>query len=210
MGKRSSTRSSANTTAMTATLRWILADVESMIPSFGFAGTVKAVPSIGDPVPSSPLPLPKDTNVALLFTRHMGCPFCEKEIRRVIQLAKEEANKDIRFIIITSVSSYDLERFVLNELGLGPVLPLNVTCFGDAERRVYLAYGLGELSLLNVINKEVMNQVGELRKEGISNRLTRGTRWQTNGGFAIDKQGKVRFVHVGTDSRDMTDLQAAL
>ena len=109
-------------------------------------------------------------------------------------------------------------------------IPDNVILYGDAEKRVYGAFGLGELGWDGVINRSVLKQVGDLKKEGISNRLTRGTRceqlalksrsvtvnnglilrWQTNGGFAIDEGGIVRYVHVGRDSGDITDLQAAI
>lgn len=64
---------------------------------------------------------------------------------------------------------------MVNELG--QTVPDNVTLFGDAERRVYPAWGLGELGWGGLVPKNVLKQMGELRKEGISNRLTRGTRY---------------------------------
>lgn len=73
-----------------------------------------------------------------------------------------------------SVPTYELTKFVTEELALQ--VSENVTLHGDAERRVYAAWGLGELSLLEIINKDIMSQVGELKKQGIANRLTRGTR----------------------------------
>lgn len=65
---------------MAATLNWIVKDVESMIPSWNFSSSVKAVPSIGQAAPPSPLQLPKQQAAVLLFTRHVGCPFCEKGV----------------------------------------------------------------------------------------------------------------------------------
>lgn len=102
---------------------------------------------------------------------------CSTEIRRLVELANKPENTSITFIIIThSVSTYQLHEFIHNELKLDP-LPSNITLFGDAERKVYAAHGLGELSLLNVINRDILKQVMDLKNnEGIANRLTRGTR----------------------------------
>ncbi|KAK9895090.1 hypothetical protein P389DRAFT_172668 [Cystobasidium minutum MCA 4210] len=196
---------------MAATLKWIAADVESLLPSWSYGSSVnnKKI-EIGDTPPASPLQIPDGKSV-LLFTRHMGCPFCEKEIRHLVELAKQPENSSITFVIIThSVSTHQLYEFINNELKVDP-LPSNITLFGDAERKVYAAYGLGELSLLNVINRDILKQVMDLKNnEGIANRLTRGTRWQTNGAYAISSDRKITYKHVGKDSSDMADLKAAI
>ena len=87
----------------------------------------------------------------------------------------------MNFNIVThSVTTSDLEQFVANEVGLS--LPTNVKCHGDPQRDVYAAYGLGEIGITSVINRNVLSQLGDLKKEGITNRLTRGTR------CALDKE----------------------
>jgi hypothetical protein len=93
-----------------------------------------------------------------------------------VDLAKKTENPSITFVIIThSVSTHTLHEFIHDELALEP--SKNIILFGDTERKVYAAYGLGELSLLNVINKAILKQVVDLKNnEGIANRLTRGTR----------------------------------
>lgn len=120
-------------------------------------------------------------------------------------------NNQLNFTIVShSVSSHELDEFVIKELEQVD-LPRNVNLYGDAERRVYKAFGLGELGWGDVINGEVLHKVSELKtQEGISNRLTRGTRWQTNGGFSIDSDGRIRYAHVGKNSADMMDLGAAI
>ena len=98
-----------------------------------------------------------------------------------MKLAQSPENVDINFIIVThSVSTGELEQFVMKELDLS--LPTNVKCHGDTQRDVYAAYGLGEIGITSVINRNVLSQLGELKKEGITNRLTRGTR------CALDKR----------------------
>ena len=97
------------------------------------------------------------------------------EIKQLVALARKPENGKIQFIIIThSVSTYELEKFVTEELEQSP--GSNVTLHGDAERRVYASYGIGELGLTSIINADIMSQVGKLKREGIANRLTRGTR----------------------------------
>jgi hypothetical protein len=102
--------------------------------------------------------------------------FSYVEIRKLVELAKPSDNSNITFVIIThSVSTHTLHEFIYQELKLEP--SSNVKLFGDAERKAYAAYGLGELSLLNVVNGDIIKEVMDMKKnEGIANRLTRGTR----------------------------------
>lgn len=47
--------------------------------------------------------------------------------------------------------------------------------------------------------------------EGIWNRGTEsGTRWQTSGSFAIDKEGMVRWVEVARSADEIADFEEAL
>jgi hypothetical protein len=58
-----------------STLRWIVNDLESMIPSFQFNEKKRDTPKVGEQAPTSPLLLPDDKSAVLLFTRHVGCPY---------------------------------------------------------------------------------------------------------------------------------------
>jgi hypothetical protein len=35
-------------------------------------------------------------------------------------------------------------------------------------------------------------------------------RWQTNGAYAVGDDGKIRYAHIGKNSGDMADLDAAI
>jgi hypothetical protein len=54
---------------MASTLNWIVKDVESMIPSWNYASSVKTAPQIGDTAPASGLQLPEGQSTVILLTR---------------------------------------------------------------------------------------------------------------------------------------------
>lgn len=158
-----------------STLQWIVNDLESMIPSWGFNNSIKPLPKVGEDAPPSSLPLQKGKNSIVIFTRHIGCPFCTAEIRNLLRTARKPAYLDLQFMIVAhSNPTYEVEKFIVEELE--EEIPSNVTVVGDPERKAYMAYGLGELGWGDVINQKIISQVKEMAKEGNKNRLTRGTR----------------------------------
>jgi len=63
-----------------------------------------------------------------------------------------------------------------------------------------------------MINRSIFNAVGEYKEEeGIDLRPTgEGSyRWQNSGGFAIDRDGKVRWKKIAKDSSDICDYSEA-
>ncbi|KAL7009695.1 hypothetical protein EMMF5_000603 [Cystobasidiomycetes sp. EMM_F5] len=193
---------------LTDSLRWIGADLYSLAPSYGFADKVKPL-AVGDDAPTTPISLKKGSPSILLFTRHLGCPYCELEIRQIVKEAQKPKNENTTFyIVIHSVQTQVVESFLQNELGVP--IPANVVCYGDEERLAYAEWGLGEIGLYAIFKPEVLAGVWNMRKDGIKNRYTRGTRWQTNGGFAVDADNKVRYIHIGKDSSDVTNLRKAM
>lgn len=65
----------------------------------------------------------------------------------------------------------------------------------DSEWEIYAQWGLGVSSFWHVLSPWSMWSVYKLGKEeGIWNRSTEsGSRWQTSGSFAIDKEGMVAW-----------------
>ena len=57
----------------------------------------------------------------------------------------------------------------------------------------------------------MITELQKLRKEGIVNTQTgNGSwRWQNSGGFAVDKEGKIRWRKIAKDSSDMCDYAEA-
>lgn len=82
----------------------------------------------------------------------------------------------------------------------------------DEERDVYAAWGLGLSSYWYAMNPlAVYNAVQLGKQEGIWNRTVEsGSRWQTSGAFAVDRNNVVKWVSVARSSSDVPDLRAAL
>lgn len=81
----------------------------------------------------------------------------------------------------------------------------------DAERDIYAQWGLGVSSAWHVTSPWVLYSLYRLGKdEGVWNKPTEsGSRWQTGGAFAVDKDGLVRWAHVSKTADDLPDFSAA-
>jgi len=79
----------------------------------------------------------------------------------------------------------------------------------DAERKVYAEWGLGVSSAWHVLNPQSLYSAYKLGKqEGIWNRPTEsGSRWQTSGSFAVDKEGIVRWKKVSNAADDVPNFE---
>lgn len=88
----------------------------------------------------------------------------------------------------------------------------DVTVIVDDGRELYAKYGLGVSSAWHVLNPWSMWNVFRLgQKEKIWNRPTEsGTRWQTSGSWAVDKEGVVRWGGVGRSADDVPDFEEAV
>ncbi|RBR11864.1 uncharacterized protein FIESC28_08811 [Fusarium coffeatum] len=88
----------------------------------------------------------------------------------------------------------------------------NIDMVIDEERDLYANWGLGISSTWHAVNPFTMWNVFSLGKnEGIWNRPTEsGSRWQTSGAFAVDRDGTVRWAQVARTADDLPDLKAAM
>lgn len=78
--------------------------LSSVIPRTLTSPTVSALPEVGADAPSplGPINFKADTAdrrpTLVAFVRHCGCPFAEKEVRRLAKQA--EANSELRIVIV--------------------------------------------------------------------------------------------------------------
>ncbi|RFN47192.1 thioredoxin-like fold protein [Fusarium flagelliforme] len=88
----------------------------------------------------------------------------------------------------------------------------NIDMVIDEERDLYANWGLGISSTWHAVNPFTMWNVFSLGKnEGIWNRPTEsGSRWQTSGAFAVDRDGTVRWAQVARTADDLPDLKGAM
>jgi len=158
-------------------MAWILNDIKSIIPSS--APELSPTPAIGDRAPQDSIKLPSGA-VLLNFLRHLGplvcaseiaisltysigCPFCEKTTRDMIKIANEK--QDIQFLAVAHATQAEIDSW---KKDLHLEVPKNMSILSDPERKIYAAYGVGELDFMSIFGGDVFKKVGELKKQGIS------------------------------------------
>ncbi|KAF5583876.1 thioredoxin-like fold [Fusarium pseudocircinatum] len=161
---------------------------------------------VGSKAPwSQHLRLPDGKPTLVVFLRHCGCPFAEKTFRALADLSDKVPG--VHCVAISHSSEEATDNW----------LPLvggtwNVDVVIDEERDLYAKWGLGISSTWHAVNPLTLWNVFSLGKnEGIWNRPTEsGSRWQTSGAFAVDRDGTIRWAHVARTADDMPDLNAAM
>lgn len=170
------------------------------------------------------LRLPDGKPTIVVFLRHCGCPcmyipnlnpyplvstahhqsVAEKTFKSLAALSEEHHQVHC---IAVSHSSAEATDHWLPQVGGS----WDVDMIIDEGRDIYAKWGLGISSTWHAVNPVTLWSVFSLGKnEGIWNRPTEsGSRWQTSGAFAVDRDGTIRWAHVSRTADDVPDLQAA-
>ncbi|KAF2787933.1 hypothetical protein K505DRAFT_287040 [Melanomma pulvis-pyrius CBS 109.77] len=164
-------------------------------------------PIIGQKVPQDEkVPIPSDGKPTIVsFLRHCGCPFAEKTFLSLRSIST--AHPDTHFIAVSHSNRASTDSW-LEALG-GPD---RVQVIVDPDRESYAAWGLGVSSFWHILNPWSMYSVYTLGKqEGIWNRPTEsGTRWQSSGSFAVDRDGVMRWGGPSRSADDVPDFGEAM
>jgi hypothetical protein len=80
----------------------------------------------------------------------------------------------------------------------------------DPSRRSYAVWGLDRTGLGHFMGRRSLTAVAGLARQGIRNRHPAGTRWQSAGTFALDRDGIVRWRSLPAHAGELPDLQRAL
>jgi alkyl-hydroperoxide reductase/thiol specific antioxidant family protein len=161
------------------------------------------LPRPGQPAP----PLEQELRgrpVVVAFLRHVGCPFAEATLRELRERA--QGNPDVRFLAVSHAPDAATRRWSASVAGPPDVVELVI----DERRALYGAWGLGRSSLSHFLGASSLRAVSQLARQGIRNRHPSGTRWQTAGTFAVDREGVVRWVHVPEHAGALADLDVAI
>jgi len=194
------------------TITSYLPALQSILPSFS-GPIVSPLPDISGHAPSSlgPITFPTGNPVLVAFVRHCGCPFAEKEIHL---LATETKKNSTIHVVIVQHSELSVTQDWFDSLSGPSLFPSSdrYTLVADPERELYARWGIGLLGWGGMVNADVMKALNEQKtKEGIDMRPTgKGSyRWQNSGGFAVDRDGRVRWRKVAKDSSDVCDYKEA-
>ncbi|CAD6442699.1 2485c0fb-1e34-4d0d-ad63-495595e5ab1f [Sclerotinia trifoliorum] len=166
---------------------------------------VQSPPEINSTAPSSsklPFPNPNGKPTIITFLRHCGCPFAEKTLLALRNLAT--THPTLNLIAISHSSSTSTTTWLSSLGGSGPVQIII-----DPEREIYAQWGLGTSSAWHVLNPRSMLSVFRLgREEKIWNRPTEsGSRWQMSGSWVVDGEGIVKGGGVARSADDIMDFE---
>ncbi|OJI99554.1 hypothetical protein ASPVEDRAFT_187810 [Aspergillus versicolor CBS 583.65] len=187
---------------------------------------VSEPPRVGERAPVHPLlEAPTGSRTVIIFLRHCGCPYAERDYRQLCNLPAVRRG-DVTGIIVSHSSPEDTEKWIeeITNDKKHPLYPPSsdkpdvapgeprVKVVVDPTRELYGAWGLGVSSAWHVFNPRTLASVFALgRKDGIWNRNTRsGSRWQTAGAFAVDTDGVVQWGHISGSASDIADLNEAV
>lgn len=137
------------------------------------------------------------------FLRHTGCPFAE----RTMQMLRDGAASapQVQWLAISHAPAPDTERWCAAIGGSG-----DVRVASDPSRRSYADWGLGRTSVGHFMGRRSLAGVAELSRSGIGNRHPDGSRWQSAGTFALDRDAVVRWRAIPAHAGDLPDLDAAV
>lgn len=170
------------------------------------AKEVSPAPQVGSKAPEHPnLELPTDKPTVIVFLRNCGDPFAEKIFKNLTALSVR--HKEVHFIAVSHSSAEATERWVVHVGG-----NWEVRVVVDEERELYARWGLGLSNTWHVMSPLTLYKTFRLGKdENIWNRPAEsGTRWQTGGAFAVDKDGTVKWAKPAATADEIPDLDAAL
>lgn len=164
---------------------------------------VANLPEVGEPAPALPVELEPGRPAIVAFLRHAGCPFAEATMRSLRETAQEV--REVQWIAISHAAAEATERWCELVGGSG-----DVRVVSDPSRASYAAWGLGRTNLGHFLGRQSLTAATRLAGEGIRNRHPTGTRWQSAGTFAVDRDGVVRWRHLPVHAGDLPPLGAAL
>lgn len=165
---------------------------------------LQPIPTIGAPAPVTlELAVTSDKPCVIAFLRHVGCPFAEATFRRLASLS--QAYSAVEFVAVSHATAAATASWCG---ALGDTAHVRLVV--DTDRTLYATWGLGLTSAGHFLGARSLVAVARQAAGGIRNRHPSGTRWQTAGTFALDKDGIVRWRHIPAHAGDLPDLDAAL
>jgi hypothetical protein len=175
-------------------------DPRTFLPAPALA--VGSPPGLGDPAPEQPVTLEPGRPAVVAFLRHTGCPFAEATLRAMRDAAA--ADPVVQWVAVSHAATDATDRWCQGVGGSG-----GVQVVSDSSRQSYAAWGLGQTSVSHFMGRRSLGAAGRLARQGIRNTHPTGTRWQSAGTFALDRDGVVRWRHLPEHAGDLPDLDAA-
>jgi len=145
-----------------------------------------------------------EKTLALVFTRHFGCPQCKEMLSQIVASKSEIEQAGLAIVAVTQGTPAETLEFCKRQAP-------GVACLSDPERKAYRAYGLEGGSLWQVIFSP-QALLGALRAWRHGHRTELPPRgqdvMQMSGTFIIGTDGKIRLPYYYDTIADhpLTDL----
>ncbi len=158
---------------------------------------------VGDSAPYMSAMLPDKAQYLVAFIRHVGCPFAERTVRQLRELAGQFP--ELQCIVVSHGDPQTTRRW-LQAIGGAEGLTLVI----DEAREHYGAFGIGYSGAAHFLGPATLMGVLGLLGRGMRNRIASGTRWQKSATFLLDASRTVIWCHTATHAADVPALAPVL
>lgn len=133
--------------------------------------------------------------VALVFLRHLGCPFARQQVARLRREQDGLKTAGIHVVLLGCATPAQAESF-RHEFDV----PFPIVC--DPDCVLYQKYGLKQMRTSDFFSPVMAWKVVKVLAQGYGHRSGQGPERQLGGVFIIDQRGTIRFTHVAADAAD--------
>lgn len=119
------------------------------------------------------------------------------------QNEKEFEARDVQVVLVGLGSPEQAEAFRKE-------LSLNFRIICDPDRQLYAAYGLKRMRLLQLASPALLVKGVKALSQGHTMGIPRGDVYQLPGVFVIDRNGRIRYSHIGRDPADNPPVEEIL
>ncbi len=142
----------------------------------------------------------------LLFSRYLGCPFCQVDILELCASYSSFAERKAQVILILQS-----DRETLRSQTLVEKLPFDVAC--DPEMELYQLYGVKAAASMGKMlrpERKLFRKATKLLKWKLKHGAYEGNEQQLPALFLLDKERTVLYSHYASSISDLPDAEEML
>lgn len=141
--------------------------------------------------------------LALVFVRHLGCPFCRAHVAALRDAEARFREEGVRIAVVGMGTPEQCARFQRRQ-------GLNFPVLSDPDRVAHRSYGLPEGTTEQVMGRPEIAAGLRLALRGLLPSRPVGNPRQLAGDFLIDREGVLRYARRANRAADIPDPEALL